>query len=125
MDSKAFTQYRQMEVELRKLREQKKDEEDIIERMSEVWWKLTEKERSILDSEGSTCFPVKIKKDQKEMYEALESLSCGLEEICLGWSNFVDDDFENVVRLKELKEFITRSDMREAMEFLYKLSKDI
>jgi hypothetical protein len=56
-NSEAFNQYRKMEIELRKLREQKKDEEDIIERMAEVWWNMSEKERSILNSEGSTCFP--------------------------------------------------------------------
>ena len=54
-------QYRELEVYLRLTRAHNafgsSKEDPILEQMAHLWWQLSDRERDILDEEGSTCNP--------------------------------------------------------------------
>lgn len=60
--SPGMLQYRGLEVRLRKARADKATEDQevvILDDMEQLWWKLSQDERDVLDREGPTCDPPK------------------------------------------------------------------
>jgi len=59
--SPELTRYRELEEALREVRRHNelgsRLEDPIIGESAELWWKLTQEERDMLDAEGPTCFP--------------------------------------------------------------------
>jgi len=59
--SPELTRYRELEEALREVRRHNEFgsrlEDPIIAEGAELWWKLTQEERDMLDAEGPTCIP--------------------------------------------------------------------
>ncbi len=59
--SETMKAYRKLEDDLRRVRAQYElgslQEDPILEEMAQLWWRLSESERDLLDREGPTCDP--------------------------------------------------------------------